>query len=674
MVDNKKRAIGGSLSINGVNGVNGGMIASNNNRSKITSNNNDNNSSRVAAAELTVVPSLVITTTVGKLDDNRFKVDEIVHRKLKGVGKSSYTSPIKVSPARRVVVMRTLSSTVSKVQHASMDHIITIKNINVHDKGHDNINDNIDDDINDNDNNNIDSSNTPEHAHDSNDGNSLVSNLEKANKNLAISIDKITEIVNEVRLTPPTSELVRTKFTLQRPKIEFDDNADIYGTCMGRTVPLDHGVDSPVIITPRKIDLPFLSPPQLDGMTTTKLSPRTATLKKKITKNVVVVPSEAKTTNNNSIIDNNSISVVAPPNQLTDQLSSFEHDEVRSYSRIYYASDVTSKIENNIDQPNFGFDNIHGEYIVCKNDQVAYRYQFLDILGRGSFGYVYKCQDHKSGGQVAMKIIRNRENFRKQAEIESKILQTLKDFKETNADSLCATITLLDSFEFRRHLFLVFPVLGLNLYEYVKQKQQGLSMTIVRSVAIQLIESLVHFRALGIIHCDLKLENILLEDEKTNRIAIIDFGSSCFADATMYSYIQSRFYRAPEVILGLQYSYEIDLWSVGCILPELRSATAAFPGDSEVDQLACIAEVLGNVPRGMIESCKRKDLINADGTIKIVPNKSNELRTIGSKKINDLINARTKDKPFVDFIERCLRWDPLERIEVSDALQHPWLN
>ena len=323
MVDNKKRAIGGSLSINGVNGANGGKITSNdnnnnnstnnnnnnnstnnniskitsnnniskitsnNNSSKITSNNNNNNGSRVAAAELTVVPSLVITTTAaGKVDDNRFKADEIAHRQLKGVSKSSYTSPIKVSPARRVVVMRTLSSTVSKVEHVSMDHIITIKNINVHDKAHDKINDNIDDDINDNDN--IDSSNTLEHAHDSNDSNSLVSNLEKANKDLAISINRITEIVSEARITSPTtspsSELVRTKFTLQRPKIEFDDDdADIYGTGMGRAVPL--GVDSPVIITPRKKTMPFLSPPQLDGMTTTRLSPRTATLKKKITKN-----------------------------------------------------------------------------------------------------------------------------------------------------------------------------------------------------------------------------------------------------------------------------------------------------------------------------------------------------------------------------------------------------
>jgi dual specificity tyrosine-phosphorylation-regulated kinase 2/3/4 len=172
----------------------------------------------------------------------------------------------------------------------------------------------------------------------------------------------------------------------------------------------------------------------------------------------------------------------------------------------------------------------------------------------------------------------------------------------------------------------------------------------------------------------MKFQNILIEEENASKIVVIDFGSSCFASETMYSYIQSRFYRAPEILMGMNYSYEIDMWSVGCMLPELRSGRAAFPGDSEADQLVCIAEVLCEPPKRMLDSCKRKDLFNDDGTIRILPNKSGILRSVGSRRIDDLFPVRSKDKPFVSFIENCLRWHPENRITPNEALLHPWLD
>lgn len=80
-----------------------------------------------------------------------------------------------------------------------------------------------------------------------------------------------------------------------------------------------------------------------------------------------------------------------------------------------------------------------------------------------------------------------------------------------------------------------------------------------------------------IIHCDLKPENILLAQPNRSAIKVIDFGSSCFQDKRMYTYIQSRFYRAPEVILGLPYGPPIDMWSTGCILVELYTGTSVRP-------------------------------------------------------------------------------------------------
>lgn len=81
-----------------------------------------------------------------------------------------------------------------------------------------------------------------------------------------------------------------------------------------------------------------------------------------------------------------------------------------------------------------------------------------------------------------------------------------------------------------------------------------------------------------LIHCDLKPENILLVQPQRSAIKVIDFGSSCFVDERMYTYVQSRFYRSPEVILGLPYGCEIDMWSFGCILAELYMGYPLFPG------------------------------------------------------------------------------------------------
>ena len=86
---------------------------------------------------------------------------------------------------------------------------------------------------------------------------------------------------------------------------------------------------------------------------------------------------------------------------------------------------------------------------------------------------------------------------------------------------------------------------------------------------------------------------------------VIDFGSSCYENHRVYTYIQSRFYRAPEVILGLRYGLPIDMWSLGCILAELHLGYPLLPGEDESDQLACMIELLGMPPPRLIEQSKR---------------------------------------------------------------------
>jgi len=104
-----------------------------------------------------------------------------------------------------------------------------------------------------------------------------------------------------------------------------------------------------------------------------------------------------------------------------------------------------------------------------------------------------------------------------------------------------------------------------------------------------------------IIHCDLKPENILLKSMDSPDIKVIDFGSACHEQQTIYTYIQSRFYRSIEVLLGLPYSSSIDMWSLGCIAVGLFIGLPLFPGTSEYSQVSRIVEMLGLPPAHMLE-------------------------------------------------------------------------
>lgn len=144
-------------------------------------------------------------------------------------------------------------------------------------------------------------------------------------------------------------------------------------------------------------------------------------------------------------------------------------------------------------------------------------------------------------------------------------------------------------------------VLNINLYELLRQNNfRGLSMGLVRVFVKQLLDSLRVLRSANVIHCDIKPENILIKSLDTGEIKLIDFGSACFQNRTVYQYIQSRFYRSPEVVLGSPYGMPIDMWSLGCVVAELFLGLPLFPGASEYNLMNRICETLGPPPTSML--------------------------------------------------------------------------
>jgi dual specificity tyrosine-phosphorylation-regulated kinase 1 len=170
-------------------------------------------------------------------------------------------------------------------------------------------------------------------------------------------------------------------------------------------------------------------------------------------------------------------------------------------------------------------------------------------------------------------------------------------------------VRLLDQFVHRNHQCIVFEILSFNLYELLRNTRfRGVSLNLIRKFAIQLLRALELLSRpdVNIIHCDLKPENLLLRHPKRSAIKMIDFGSSCYQNKRTYTYIQSRFYRSPEVLLGLPYSQKIDMWSLGCVVVELHTGEPLFGGANQVDQICRIVDVLGMPPLEMIQASPDK--------------------------------------------------------------------
>ncbi|KAK0162130.1 hypothetical protein PV327_008492 [Microctonus hyperodae] len=370
------------------------------------------------------------------------------------------------------------------------------------------------------------------------------------------------------------------------------------------------------------------------------------------------------------------------------KLTQYEHHEIYTYQQIYFIGANAKKRQAIVGLPNnHNYDNSQGSYIHTPHDHVAYRYEVLKVIGKGSFGQVVKAYDHKTHEHIALKMVRNERRFHRQAQEEIRILANLR---KQDKDNTMNIIHMFDSFTFRSHMCITFELLSINLYELIKKnKFQGFSLQLVRKFSHSLLQCLDALFKNKIIHCDMKPENVLLKQQGRSGIKVIDFGSSCYEDQRVYTYIQSRFYRAPEVILGAKYGMPIDMWSLGCILSELLTGYPLLPGEDEADQLACIIELLGMPPRRLLDSAKRsrqffsskgyprycKTTTTVSGSTVLHGSVSRRGKLRGPPASKDLKDALKgcEDPLFLDFIRKCLQWDPEQRMTPSKALRHPWL-
>ncbi|TRM59462.1 hypothetical protein BD626DRAFT_550298 [Schizophyllum amplum] len=326
-------------------------------------------------------------------------------------------------------------------------------------------------------------------------------------------------------------------------------------------------------------------------------------------------------------------------------LSEYEKKEILDYPSVYCVGARSKKkmatVENSTN--NYGYDDDRGDYLVINHDHLAYRYEVIDTLGKGSFGQVLHCRDHCTGESVAIKIIRNKKRFHHQALVEIKILDNLRKW---DSDERHHVIKMTEHFYFRNHLCIAMELLSINLYELIKANGfVGFTTTLIRRFTSQMLMSLSLMRHHRIVHCDLKPENVLLKHPAKSAIKVIDFGSSCF---------------------------EHEKSDLGCILAELYTGFPIFPGENEQEQLSCIMEVLGVPDKDFVNRSSRKKLFfDPSGVPRPVVNSKGRRRRPGTKSLQQVL--RCTDENFVDFIAKCLVWDPERRIKPQAALRHPFV-
>lgn len=345
-----------------------------------------------------------------------------------------------------------------------------------------------------------------------------------------------------------------------------------------------------------------------------------------------------------------------------------------------------------------------GDYQLVQHEilcSMSNSYEVLEFLGRGTFGQVAKCWKRGTNEIVAIKILKNHPSYARQGQIEVSILSRLST---ENADEF-NFVRSYECFQHKNHTCLVFEMLEQNLYDFLKHsKFSPLMLKCIRPILQQVATALMKLKSLGLIHADLKPENIMLVDplRQPYRVKVIDFGSaSHVSKAVCSTYLQSRYYRAPEIILGLPFCEAIDMWSLGCVIAELFLGWPLYPGASEYDQIRYISQTQG-LPAEYLLSAGTKTSrffnrgpdssyplwrlktpteheaemgIKSKEARKYIFNCLDDMMQVNMTNLEgtDILAEKADRREFIDLLKKMLTLDADKRITPMKTLNHPFV-
>ncbi|XP_064073811.1 serine/threonine-protein kinase PRP4 homolog [Vanessa tameamea] len=340
---------------------------------------------------------------------------------------------------------------------------------------------------------------------------------------------------------------------------------------------------------------------------------------------------------------------------------------------------------------NDNWDDVEGYYNIKVGDIINNnQYTIKALLGQGVFANVVKAQDSNNSNEVAIKIVRNNDLMYKTG---LKEVEVLKEINDADPESKYHCVKFYSNFMHKGHLCLVLEPLHMDLRSILKKygRHHGINIKALMSYSRQLILSLRLLKKIGIIHADIKPDNILV-NEKKNILKLCDFGSATkINDNEPTPYLVSRFYRAPEIILGIPYKHGVDVWSTACTIYEMSTGKILFTGSSNNKMLKCFMDLKGKIPSRVVRKGKFKDqhfnynnnflLHKKDeftGREKVVEitniTMSRDLyKELKKSSLNPPTGEEKKIIQLKDLLEKMLILDSNQRLSVTDCLKHPFI-
>uniref|UniRef100_A0A182PTG5 Serine/threonine-protein kinase PRP4 homolog n=1 Tax=Anopheles epiroticus TaxID=199890 RepID=A0A182PTG5_9DIPT len=394
-----------------------------------------------------------------------------------------------------------------------------------------------------------------------------------------------------------------------------------------------------------------------------------------------------------------------PPKELDKQSKELKSTAKENSKRPEWDMFAEQDIDSNFDSPGTvvankqahenpaltdNWDDAEGYYRVRIGEILDNRYVVANYTGQGVFSTVVKARDQARGNAfVAVKIIRNNEIMHKTGLRELDILKKLND---ADPSDRYHCLRLYRHFFHKQHLCMVLEPLSMNLREVLKKygKNVGLHIKAVRSYTQQLLLALKLLKKTGILHADIKPDNILV-NENNLVLKLCDFGSaSSITDNEITPYLVSRFYRAPEIILGLTYDYGIDMWSAGCSIYELYTGKILFSGQSNNQMLKYFMDLKGKIPNKLIRKGQFKDQhfdqncnflsheidkITEREKVVVVsmikPTRDLQQELIAGQNLPE--DQIRKVSQLKDLLDKVFALDPAKRISLNHALAHPFI-
>nr|XP_057913618.1 homeodomain-interacting protein kinase 3-like [Doryrhamphus excisus] len=313
-------------------------------------------------------------------------------------------------------------------------------------------------------------------------------------------------------------------------------------------------------------------------------------------------------------------------------------------------------------------------------------YEVVDLLGEGSFGLVTKCCNTETNEMVAIKVSKNNSEIMHQAREEIAILKQLQCLDPDQCH-----IVRWNDFFFNKHLIcLNFELLDQNLRIFQQERNiETLSIGEISPILYQMATALLHLSNIGIVHMDIKTENIMVSDcnQEPLTFKLIDFGLAKVVSSLKPSdYGQTTWYRAPEVMLGIPFNEAIDMWSLGIVAVSLATGHHLYPGETDYDALSYIIETQGTPSDSMLERGLRshyyfkKQNDSSSGWQFKTPEEMGsppaESRALNLKSLEEIEVVQKCDKEglFVNLVTMMLQLDHELRIKPAEFLLHSFFN